>query len=246
MPATQPIDWIPCSACRHGGVGFEAHTDSDAAFMTEFRLGRGAIAAGASLDGDARHPLLITLYSGWALRLRLSPSGQETVLGIALPGDLIGVQTILSEKSGLRLRALTDVTFCQFDPARWRALFAVPSLAERFCRIEALARQEAEERRAAMASLSAAGNLSHFLLGLYDGLRSRKLAREGSFHLPLARNQMAALLGMTTMHLRRTLGGLAEANVLEIRGDRIVLYNLPRMRSLAGNPVMSKAPRPLL
>lgn len=247
MPVMAPRDWIPCDQCRHrDGVGFAGHSDSDAQFMTGFKVGRGMLPAGAAIEGNAEDPLLLTLYSGWALRLTAGSPAAKGILGIALPGDLIGLETIFVARAGLRVQALTDITFCQFDPARWRELLDRPTLAERLHRIQALARLEAEERQVAAATLSATGNLCHFVLTLYDALRRRKLAHEGSFHLPLNRKQLAAALGLTAIHLRRVLAGLEAAGVLTFRDARVTLSNLARARALAGNPQFGRTPRPLL
>jgi CRP-like cAMP-binding protein len=242
-----PPDWIPCAKCRHrSGVGFQGHSDADAEFLTGFKAGRGTLHAGGTIEGSARRPLLLTLYSGWALRLGRDGPAAGGIVGVALPGDLIGLETLLSARGGLRLQALTDITYCQFDPARWRELLERPSLIERIARIQALARIEAEERQAAATALGAAGNLCHFVLTLYEALRRRKLAREGSFHLPLTRKQLAAALGLTPLHLRRVLGQLAGADVLDFRDGRVSLRDSARARALAGNPQFARNLRPLL
>lgn len=135
MSTMPPPDWIPCAKCRHrDGVGFESHSEEDAAFLTGFKLGRGSLAAGEVIDGDAARPLLLTLYSGLALRVATRGPAARGILGVALPGDLIGFDTVLTGRS-IRLQALTDVTFCQFDPGRWRELVERPAFAERLSRI---------------------------------------------------------------------------------------------------------------
>jgi CRP-like cAMP-binding protein len=247
MPIMAPPDWISCAKCRHrDGVGFAGHSDDDAAYMTGFKVGRGTLQAGAFIEGDAEQPLLLTLYSGWALRLaRGRPTGAG-ILGVALPGDLIGLGTVFVERGALRLQALTDVTYCQFDPARWRELIDRPALAERIFRAQALARREAEERQMAATTLSATGNLCNFILTLHDALRRRKLAGDGSFHLPLNRKQLAGALGLTALHLRRVLANLRETGVLELSDGRATLHNLPRLRLLAGNPQFEQGALPLI
>lgn len=247
MSHMAPPDWIPCSQCRHrNGVGFDGHSESDAQFMTGFKIGRGALQTGEWVEGDAARPILLTLYSGWAIRLAKGRPAERGFLGVALPGDLIGLETLFTARGGLRLQALTDITFCQFEPARWRELVDRSSLAERVHRAQALARLEAEERQAAATSLSATGNLCHFVLTLYDALRRRKLAREGSFHLPLNRKQLAAALGLTAIHLRRVLTSLEESGVLTFRDARVTLLNPARVRALAGNPQFGRGLRPLI
>lgn len=245
MEASPPNDWIPCAKCRHrDGVGFERHSPEDTVFLTAFKRGRGMLMAGGEIAGDAARPMLITLYSG--LALRVAPEGPDAggILGVALPGDLIGFETLVSARGGVRLQALTDITFCQFDPLQWRELLRRPTLAERLARMQALARIEAEERQLAATELGATGNLCHFLLTLYEALRRRKLAREGSFHLPMSRKQLARALGLTPLHLRRVLQSLAETQVLEFSDGRVHFHRLARVRALAGGPRFGRSLRP--
>lgn len=88
MSIVTPPDWIPCAKCRHrDGVGFESHSDDEAAFLTGFKLGRGLLAAGDAIEGDAARPLLLTLYSGLALRFVTRGSAARSIVAVALPGD---------------------------------------------------------------------------------------------------------------------------------------------------------------
>jgi len=247
MPAMTSPDWISCAECRHrDGAGFVGHSDGDAEFMTGFKMGRGTLPAGGSIEADGATPVLLTLYSGWALRLGGSRSTKEAILGVVLPGDLVGLDTVLSECGAFRLVALTDVTYCQFNPGRWHELLARPALAERLLRIQTLARAEAEERRMAAAALSATGNLCHLMLTLHNALRRRKLAPEGSFRLPLRRKQLAAALGLSPLHLRRVLADLEKNKVFDLREGRVTLHDLSRLRSLAGNPQFGRSALPLI
>lgn len=214
--------------------------------MTGFKLGRASLRAGAFIEGDADRPLLLTLYSGWALRLAKDHPTAHGILGVTFPGDLVGLETVFIKRGAVRLQALTDITYCQFDPARWRELLVRPTLAERLLRLQAQYRLAAEERQMAATTLSATGNLCHFVLGLHDALRRRKLAPEGSFRLPLNRKQVAAVLGLTAVHLRRVLKALESAGLLEMREGRVTLHDITRLRSLAGNPHFGRSALPLI
>lgn len=244
-PAAGNRDWIACEMCRHrSGVGFDGLDDAEAAFMTGFKLGRQAVPAGGYVE-SAGSPMLLTLYSGLALRVGLPGSGTPCAMGLAFPGDLIGFETLVGPPV-LRLRALTDLTYCQFDPDRWTELLAVPSLAERLLRAQALAARETAERLAVATCRSAVGRLCHFVLRTYEALLARKLVRGLSFRLPLPRQELADLLGFTPVHLRRVLATLARDNVLDLSQGRVAIHDLERLRVLAGplDPPLQR--RPLL
>jgi CRP-like cAMP-binding protein len=224
---------IGCAECRHrAGVGFEGLSAAETEFMHRFKLGHEATSAGNWI-GAPGAPFLFTLYSGWALRCRCEDDGPRAA-GLVLPGELVGLETVTGAAPNLRVRALTDVTYCRFDPARWRELLAVPSLAERVVRIEAIDRIETEDRLLA-AGRSATANVCHFFLSLYERLAARRLARDDGFGLPLALATIAESLNLTPVHLRRVLRRLDAEGVLHVTGHRVRIANPTRLRILAGS-----------
>jgi CRP-like cAMP-binding protein len=236
---------ISCDLCRHRiGVGFEGLSRADTGFMRGFKTGHEMVPAGAWIGAPpGEGPFLFTLYSGWALRYRAQSGGLHPA-GIILPGELVGVETLTGAAPDLRVRALTDVTCCRFDPARWRELLSVPSLADRIARIETNARIETEDRLLA-AGRSATASVCHFFLSLYDGLAARRLVRDESFGLPLPMSTVAECLNLTPVHLRRVLRRLAVEEVLTVTGHRVRVLDPARLALLAGSRSV-RSLRPLI
>lgn len=239
-------DLVRCDRCRHRqGAAFETLSAHEQAFLSGFKLGRESVPAG-TLIGRSDSPLLFTLYSGWAARSSALPAVGSRCVGIALPGDLIRLGTLRESGAPTEVQALTDLTYCRFDPARWGELMAIPSLAEKVHRIEAQARRAIERHLLAAIHLPASGLFCHFVVSLYDGLRRRNLAREGSFRVPLSRLQIATALGLSAMHLRRILAELARAKVMEFDQDCIRIGDLAALRHRAGGFAPDSAPQPLI
>ena len=59
-----------------------------------------------------------TLFTGWAFRFRLLPDGRRQLLGILLPGDTVGLETLLGEPPAYSVQAASDVTMCLLDAPR--------------------------------------------------------------------------------------------------------------------------------
>jgi CRP/FNR family transcriptional regulator len=245
--AVQGASGISCDLCRHRvGVGLEGLSEGETDFMLRFKAGHDFAPAGSWIGGSASGArFLFTLYSGWALRCRADRGGRGQPAGIALPGDLLGIETMIGTAPDLKVRALTDVTYCRFDPARWRELLAVPSLAERIVRIEALARIETEDRLLA-AGRSATAAVCYFFHSLFGGLSQRKLVRDNSFGLPLSLSLVAETLGLTPVHLRRILRRLDADAILRIADHRVHVLDSGRLALLAGSPSSQGGNKPLI
>lgn len=244
---TQLAAAIGCDACRHRvGVGFEGLSPAEAERMMSFKVAHEFAPAGTWIGGaGGKGPFLFTLYSGWALRCREEEPGRRRAAGLSLPGELVGLESVTGADTQLRIRALTDVTVCRFDPARWHELLATPSFAERALRMETMARAEAEDRLLA-AGRSARAAVAHFLFWLFDNLQRRRLVREGSFGLPLTLSLLAEMIGLTPVHLRRILRALDREGVVTLSERRVTVHDADRLRELAGPLSSRPALRPLL
>lgn len=114
----QSVPW--CDRCTlRNGCGFEDFSPEELAFMVDFKIGHGRAWVGEVILEEApQKPRCYTLFSGWAVRYRLLPGGQRHVVGILLPGDMIGLQSALCGASDEVVEAVTDVTFCILDDTR--------------------------------------------------------------------------------------------------------------------------------
>ncbi len=193
------------------------------------------------LAQDHPGPRLLTLYSGWAIRSRSLASGERQILSVLLPGDLIGLETVFRGGQSDSVEALTDVTFCVFDSRRLDELLNVKTLARRLLSLLALDQQQLSERLTIIGACDAPRNLAQFICDLYDRLYGRRMVQGSRFKFPLSMRQLADALGLTTVHLHRTLRTVREQGILLFEGGSIEIRDLERLRALA--PLTSSAAR---
>jgi CRP/FNR family transcriptional regulator len=178
-----------------------------------------------------------TIYrvrTGWLARARSMSDGRQQIVSVRLPGDLIGVRRLLVTTPTTSLECLTSVTLGRIERSRMEklvedspevALRVMFQLAEDERRLHnwvvALGRGAAEERVAAM------------LIDLHFRLNHLGLTREGRFHFPMNQQQISDHLGMTVVHVNRTLRKLRERGIATIRNGTATLHDLPALRALA-------------
>jgi CRP-like cAMP-binding protein len=80
---------------------------------------------------------------------------------------------------------------------------------------------------------SAVERLAHLLCELLVRLRAVGLASGNSFDLPITQIDLADTTGMTSVHVNRSLGELKRAGLIERKGKRVTLCDLPRLVELA-------------
>jgi CRP-like cAMP-binding protein len=123
--------------------------------------------------------------------------------------------------------ALTSCRVCFIDRAAVRAILERnPAVGHRFLGRIADNLQEAEDKRLQAVGLPLRAQVSHLLLVLKD--RFATVAEDGSLtlDLPLARRDVAAMLGARPESLSRAIRQLSDAGVARFEGRRVTIPDL--------------------
>ncbi len=177
--------------------------------------------------GQADAPLF-TLHAGWACAVRCLADGQRQVLDIFLPGQILGLQDIGHDTTQSELVALTDIEVCRVSRQQLRELLGHhPRLAELF--FVFLAREHAMlvERLVNIARRPAGQRLAHFLLEL----QARVNKDEPEFDLPLTQADIGDALGLSAVHVSRTLGRLKRGKLITVNRGRVRIEDASALRA---------------
>jgi CRP-like cAMP-binding protein len=168
--------------------------------------------------GSQQRPVARIIISGWACRVQRLPRGGRRRLTVLLPGDAIGLSGRITPLASLDVAAITPVETVDASPLRELALSTWPRSQL------ALACQRADvfEEKVLLDQVSRLGKTAyertaHFLLELHERLDVVGLVRFGRFPMPLTQDALASLLGLTQVHVSRTLQ--------KIRGDGLIRLN---------------------
>jgi CRP-like cAMP-binding protein len=110
-------------------------------------------------------------------------------------------------------------------------LMADRPVAMRVAALMAEARWRTNRHLTAISRLDAHERLSLFLLDIYDRLRRRNLIAKATFNLPLTQDQIADHLGMTMVHVNRTLRRLRQEKMAIVAQQVVILADLDRLRA---------------
>lgn len=174
-------------------------------------------------DGSP-HPRLIV--SGWACRPRILPDGRRQMLGLLLPGDLMGDR---GERRPLALNPVVALT-----PVRTisiaRLVQAVGAQPEAHVGIaRALASIDRDEETVLLDHIvrlgcqSARQRFSHLMLELYHRLSAIGFVHNGSFPMPLTQDTLGELLGLSLVHINRIVSQLRRERIVFIRSGVVAV-----------------------
>jgi CRP/FNR family transcriptional regulator, anaerobic regulatory protein len=155
-------------------------------------------AAGRSAEAVYR------LRAGWACQFRELPNGGRAILDVYIPGDIIGLDTVLHTRPLQEVLTLCAVTIeevpredalMQLMADRPTALCVAWLLSQR--------QRRADRLLAAISGLDARGRLAMMVLDFYARLRRRRLLTGSTYNLPLTQVHMGNYLGLTVVHMNR-------------------------------------------
>ena len=191
--------------------------DGVAAFARPIRRSSGEL---IHRSGDDVSHLLV-VHRGQVAISHLAPSGQDRLIRVLGAGEFAGESAFVTgARPEHTATALTDVELCSFDHGDLRALVVQhPDIAIRMLHAVVSRLDESDKMVAEQSTADVEARLAGYLLDL----PSRRVDGRITIHLPLARKDVASLLGTTPETLSRRLTGLVRAGLLSVHGREVVV-----------------------
>jgi CRP-like cAMP-binding protein len=206
------------------------------ACLTELQSRRRPVAALTEIvhEGQTDHRAWI-LQEGWANCYKLVPNGGRQIISFPLPGDFMGLRSILLRTSDHSFASLTDAVISEVSRQRLNEVFHVfPRLANAI--LWATSRDEAMvvEHLVNIGRRSAIERLAHLFLELGQRLKMVGLVSSTGFACPLNQYVLADALGLTAIHVNRVLRQLRERDLITVKAHQVIIHDLDALRELAG------------
>ena len=195
------------------------------------------------LRAGISEPMAVLIRSGFAYRSCVMPDGRRAILRILLSGDYAGLHNIVLARAMEDLYAANRVGYHLLGAATLRELVADPGVSMFLLAQVAEAHWRADRLAASIGRLDAHARLCVLLLDIHDRLRHRGLINRTTFNLPLTQEQLADHLGLTLVHVNRTLRRLREEKIVLVDRQVVIIHDIERLRELAqGLPQPAELP----
>ena len=184
-------------------------------------------------EGQSGHRAYI-LQEGWASCYKFLPDGGRQIITFSLPGDCMGLRSVLLRTSDHSFAAITDAIVSDVPSHRIISLFHdQPRLGAAI--LWAASRDEAMtvEHLVNIGRRSALDGMAHLILELWERLQLVGMATPTGFDCPLNQNALADALGLSVIHVNRVLRQLRERGLMTFVAHRVVIYDPAGLRDLA-------------
>lgn len=180
------------------------------------------------------HLSAFILRKGWAFSSKILPNGSRQIIEIQIPGDFLGLRSVLFNASDHNIEALTQIQASEVllsDVSE--ALSQYPLFAAAI--LWAAARDEAMvvEHVVDLGRRSAEERIVHFVLELAARLRLVGIGDDTGFDCPLTQQLLADVMGLSSIHVNRILRSLREEGLLTFQKGRVSLDDSDRLKCLA-------------
>jgi len=177
-------------------------------------------------EGDPGNGLYL-MISGQAKAIRMDGEGRELMTGIYTSDDYFGVNAGLSGGAYTdTTTALEDCVICHIPKNELDELLNLyPAVSREFIKILANDIREKEELLLQLAYNSVRKKMAEALLRLYRG-------SNGSPEFNAARETLAAMAGMATETVSRTLSDFKEEGLISKKGNILTILDLERLTKM--------------
>ncbi|HEX8570197.1 MAG TPA: Crp/Fnr family transcriptional regulator [Caulobacteraceae bacterium] len=199
---------------------------ADAMLVRSLSARREQQPSGTELCGEGSAIRPRVLLSGWAARVRMLPDGRRQIFTFLVPGDGIGVCSHPQPVALSSCIALTRVETAD-AAALHDAVAADPNGALALACARAAGLEEARglDHVMRLGRQTALERTLHLFLELRWRLAAVGLADDSRFPLPLTQEMLADALGLSIVHVNRTLQQLRRDGMIEMKSGWVELID---------------------
>lgn len=205
--------------------------------IANLESGARVVHAGSDLyrQGDVCSTYFIVL-NGWIALSVLLDDGSCQILDFALPGAVLGFQSGPDAPMYHSARCLSVVRAYAFPRRKLDTLIETnPRLAVLLCRQITANEGRAHDHLTNLGLRGARERIAHLLLEIYVRLRRRLPAEPGEIiQLPLSQGHIGQAVGLTYVHVCRTLQILREQKIVRFANHRLEIIDPRALIAAAG------------
>jgi CRP-like cAMP-binding protein len=178
-------------------------------------------------EGDRGNGLYIVL-EGKIKAVKLAEDGRELMTGIYSADNYLGVHAMLSnEPYSDTATALEDSTLCVIPKEQLDDMLSqYPDIAHEFIKLLATDIREKEEQLLQLAYHSVRKRMAEAIVKLYN----KQGTNDESFKI--SRDDLAAMAGMATETVSRTLSDFKDEDLIDKKGSSIVVLDLKKLERM--------------
>jgi CRP-like cAMP-binding protein len=181
-------------------------------------------------EGD-RPSVCCLILDGFAYRYKLTETGKRQIFSFHIPGDIPDLQSLHIDVMDHSLSSLSacKVMFIPHETVR-DLVRRCPRIGDAFWRETLIDGAVFREWMLCLGRREAYGHMAHLLCELYVRLKAVGLTNGDGYEFPLTQAEFGDALGLSTVHVNRTLQDLRGDGLITLRSNSVTVLDWDRLR----------------
>jgi CRP-like cAMP-binding protein len=185
-------------------------------------------------EGDSP-PECTLLLEGFACRYKLLPDGKRQIVSFQIAGDIVDIPGFVLGRMDHSIGALTS---CRVALIPHRTILDIaeahPRIARALWKDTLIDAAVHREWITGLGRRSAYGRMAHMLCEMAKRLETVGLARDGTYEWPMTQAEMGDALGLSTVHVNRTLQELRADGLISLEDSRLIVHDSSALEQAGG------------
>lgn len=211
-------------------------TDAERAALARLEEGPVPVKRGEMIQRDnERVDALYLVQAGRLMSFIDLEDGGRQITNLYFSGEFVGPTAAVGDVAHENVEALAASTVCLIDKSALRQLMQDhPRLIAMLFLLARDDRTALTQRLKSIGRQNARKRLAAFLIEMYDRLGMVGLGENDAFNLMLTQEDIGDTLGLTPVHVNRTMRTLEREGLIEREGRMIRFPDAAALRNLAG------------
>lgn len=177
----------------------------------------------------------VVLLDGLACQYRALDTSRRQMTGFVTPGDFCDYGFLSSSPVRQSVMTLGPATIGRIDLAQLAHLAnGIPNIILAGMRAASIQQASAQELIISLGTRDALQRLSHLLCEIYVRLEAVGRVRpNGQFDFALTQSELGEALGLSNVHVNRTIQQLRKGNYIVIAQGRVTMLDFPGLAKIA-------------
>lgn len=190
--------------------------------------------SGADLVREGERPTSsLLVVDGYTTRYRDSPDGTRQIMAIHVPGDFVDLHSLLIKEMDHSVGALSPCRVVRFPHERLTRLTQAHPHLTRMLWLMTLIDSSIHREWLVAASRPAPEQIAHLVCELYTRLNATGVVVDQTFSLPLTQAELGETLGLSAVHINRSLQQLRSEGLFTWQNQTIEILDWPALQRRA-------------
>lgn len=177
---------------------------------------------------------LTIILSGFACRSKALPDGHRQITAYLVPGDICDFRFLSGDEHDCSVTTMSTADIGTIALEDFVVLAEhYPAIARAFLKAAAVDEAITREWLISLGQRTAVQRMAHLFCEFFVRLSTVHLTRGAGYDLPLTQAEMGAALGLSTVHVNRTLQELRRGKLISLKGKFVALEDITRLADTA-------------